>query len=466
MKIFVLLFIELLCVNCCINADRIDLNYLDHFIYRGDYKTAFYEGVAEYLYVNKSDGSRVYDGQFRFQGKCKYSLLFDHTSMIGRLMVFRTKEEENYYERMKISKGKRNHERVRKIKIEGRLVNGLKCGRWITVTEEYNFIKDRYVPIDSCIFNYSEGYLDGNQYYVHYNIIGQLRKKEIIKFVSNKVLNATVYHYGYRCEKYESYYNEDGKPKGVWIEKRDNGTYYLDFDKGEAYFKNDQTGFVEGVRPIKGFLASAGRDIHPFEHAFFENGSIANFYYDQRVGAFGVGDYNVGDNYRGYRTRVINQIVGTPEDKLNFPNIESLDNGKLSSETKQSIDPSNSIGDLIVKWNELHTSNMNSVWLEAFYAPTVKFYGQVLSSKDCVKKVIQFMSKYESFSQCTVGNISQTTLSDSCIRCDFTKCVTVNGSAKNYPAYLVFRKDGDDWNIVVESDKQTDAYFERLRKKK
>lgn len=116
MKIFVLLFIELLCVNCCINADRIDLNYLDHFIYRGDYKTAFYEGVAEYLYVNKSDGSRVYDGQFRFQGKCKYSLLFDHTSMIGRLMVFRTKEEENYYERMKISKGKRNHERVQENK--------------------------------------------------------------------------------------------------------------------------------------------------------------------------------------------------------------------------------------------------------------------------------------------------------------------------------------------------------------
>lgn len=66
-------------------------------------------------------------------------------------------------------------------------------------------------------------------------------------------MNATVYHYGYRCEKYESYYNEDGKPKGVWIEKRDNGTYYLDFDKGEAYFKNDQTGFVEGMRPIKGF---------------------------------------------------------------------------------------------------------------------------------------------------------------------------------------------------------------------
>lgn len=160
----------------------------------------------------------------------------------------------------------------RKIKIEGRLVNGLKCGRWITVTEEYNFIKDRYVPIDSCIFNYSEGYLDGNQYYVHYNIIGQLRKKEIIKFVSNKVLNATVYHYGYRCEKYESYYNEDGKPKGVWIEKRDNGTYYLDFDKGEAYFKNDQTGFVEGVRPIKGIFGKCRKSIHPFEHAFFENG--------------------------------------------------------------------------------------------------------------------------------------------------------------------------------------------------
>lgn len=82
---------------------------------------------------------------------------------------------------------------------------------------------------------------------------------------------------------------------------------------------------------------------------------------------------------------------------------------------------------------------------------------------DCVKKVIQTMSKYESFSQCMVGNIQQTTLSDSCIRCDFTKRVTVYGEDKDYSAYLIFEEVGGYWVIAEESDKQTDAYFERLR---
>ncbi|WP_455626144.1 hypothetical protein [Parabacteroides sp.] len=122
---------------------------------------------------------------------------------------------------------------------------------------------------------------------------------------------------------------------------------------------------------------------------------------------------------------------------------------------------------LIEDWNERHIIHLPSAAsLECLYAPDVLFYGQNLSSKECVKRIIQIMNKYDSFSQRLASDIQYTVLNNDCVRCDFTKCVTVNGSAKNYPAYLVFKKDGDDWNIVVESDKQTDAYFERLRKKR
>lgn len=273
---------------------------LDRHVYKGDYSTGLYYGESEYLYINKSDESRVYDGRFFFQGLSKHGDYYD--SMNGRIMGTITKEEKSYLE--KTRKLGLKTDKKKRIRVEGEFVNGLKNGRWITVAEEYNLIKGKYVPVDSCLFNYDNGYLDGEQYYVHYNIVGLLIKKEIVEFVSNKVLKATVYHHGYRCEKYDSFYNEKNEPSGVWMEKRDNGVYYLDFDKGRAYFKNSQTGFVEAEMKIAGAgLNRSEVNIaqYPFEHGFWE-------FYDRRTGAFGVGDYNSGDNYKGYRTRVINQI--------------------------------------------------------------------------------------------------------------------------------------------------------------
>lgn len=268
----------------------------ERYVYKGDYSTGLYHGESEYSYINKNDGSRVYDGHFFFQGLSKHGEYYD--SMEGRIVDYSiTKEEEN----CNINTRNIRSEKKKRIRVEGEFINGLKNGKWITVAEEYNLIKRKYVPVDSCLFNYNNGYLVGEQYYMHYNIVGQLRKKEIVNFVSGKALKATVYHYGYRYEKYESYYGVNKEPQGIWIEKRDNGIYYMDFNKGEAYLKNNQTGFIEGNKKIKGFLASPGSDIYPFEHGFWE-------FYDQRTGAFGVGDYHSGDNYRGYRTRVINQI--------------------------------------------------------------------------------------------------------------------------------------------------------------
>ena len=52
------------------------------------------------------------------------------------------------------------------------------------------------------------------------------------------------------------------------------------------------------------------------------------------------------------------------------------------------------------------------------------------------------------------------------IRLDFTKSVTTNGSSKEYEAYLVFQRMADGNLVIIkESDKQTDAYFERNKKR-
>ena len=145
------------------------------------------------------------------------------------------------------------------------------------------------------------------------------------------------------------------------------------------------------------------------------------------------------------------------ETHLNFEIFGEENNGTNMNNEYQS-----ELKDLIIYWNELHTNQLiSSTSLECLYAPEVLFYGQTLSSKDCVTRIIQTMRKYDDFSQTLVGDIKYTIIGNNSIRCDFTKKVQTDGKYSDYPAYLIFGKDGNSWSIVTESDLQTDAYFER-----
>lgn len=145
------------------------------------------------------------------------------------------------------------------------------------------------------------------------------------------------------------------------------------------------------------------------------------------------------------------------ETQLNFEvSGEAEDRANMNSEYQSELK------DLIVYWNELHTDQLiSSTSLECLYAPEVLFYGQTLSSKDCVSRIIPAMKKYDSFSQSLKGDIQYTRIDDNTVRCDFMKRVETNGKYTNYSAYLIFRKEGKGWSIITESDAQTDAYFER-----
>ncbi len=121
---------------------------------------------------------------------------------------------------------------------------------------------------------------------------------------------------------------------------------------------------------------------------------------------------------------------------------------------------------LISEWNDKHTLQESDLFeLRSLFADQVFFYGQTLSSEKCIQLIKSIIEKYDTYDQKLVSDVIFTILDDGLVKCDFTKRVAVNGKSKDYEAYLIFRKIGDHWTIETESDKATDAYFERLRKK-
>lgn len=122
---------------------------------------------------------------------------------------------------------------------------------------------------------------------------------------------------------------------------------------------------------------------------------------------------------------------------------------------------------IIENWNYVHnTSNYaSSAAVEQLYTSTVKFYGQAVTAKECVDLFYRTLKKYDSFSQKIKGEVSFTKLSDGSVRCDFVKEVQTDGTCKDYEAYLVFKKEDNWWYISEESDKITDAYFEKRKVK-
>lgn len=161
---------------------------------------------------------------------------------------------------------------------------------------------------------------------------------------------------------------------------------------------------------------------------------------------------------------VVNPDEGIKDDKVDEKEIASINKGGIDGEHK--TDDYEIIESNIERWNYLHSSvnYQNSNSLERLYAPIVKFYGQTLEASVCVDLFTKTLNKYDLFSQRIKGSIAFTRLPDGLVRCDFVKEIQTDGTCKDYDAYLVFKKEGSNWYIAEESDKITDAYFEKLKK--
>ena len=108
------------------------------------------------------------------------------------------------------------------------------------------------------------------------------------------------------------------------------------------------------------------------------------------------------------------------------------------------------------EWNQAHSlDNLNQLY--QLFDNTVLFYGLTLSKDECIAKKRSLLNKYTSFEQEIVTyGFSVQEIEVNKYKCSFTKRVITEGKSNDYPSYLIFRKYGDNWKIIAESDLITD----------
>lgn len=117
------------------------------------------------------------------------------------------------------------------------------------------------------------------------------------------------------------------------------------------------------------------------------------------------------------------------------------------SETKTTITK------LVNRWSEIHNSK-NVDKFDDLYAPIVLFYGSYKEKAKCIKEKTTFLKN--TFHQEIISPLQFKYYSSGIIKCSFTKEVTYKQKVKQYPAYLLFQKNENNYLITGESDSITD----------
>ena len=117
------------------------------------------------------------------------------------------------------------------------------------------------------------------------------------------------------------------------------------------------------------------------------------------------------------------------------------------------------------KWNEANSTKDVGI-LSNLYDKRVMYYGMQMDKNECIENKLAFFNKKTDFKQEIVGEVIVENISNSEIKCIFTKKVTVDGNTTDYPSYLQFRKVGEEWKISVEGDLVTDENLAKRVEKK
>jgi len=120
--------------------------------------------------------------------------------------------------------------------------------------------------------------------------------------------------------------------------------------------------------------------------------------------------------------------------------------------------------ELVNKWNNAHNAKDVDLF-KKLYASKVNFYQSELTNDICVSKKSSLLKTYEDFKQTIIGEIEIEYISDTEVKCSFTKKASWDGNTEQYPSYLIFVKIGSDWKISTESDLLTDSNIEKMRNK-
>jgi hypothetical protein len=118
--------------------------------------------------------------------------------------------------------------------------------------------------------------------------------------------------------------------------------------------------------------------------------------------------------------------------------------------------------DSVSDWQELAESwtaslNLrNASIMKSFYADSVNYYGDAISSDDVVSRQTAYFDANKDYHQKIVEYMDEEQQSDGSWRIRIRKQVTAGGKTADYPASLVFANSNGIWKIVSESDDITD----------
>lgn len=98
----------------------------------------------------------------------------------------------------------------------------------------------------------------------------------------------------------------------------------------------------------------------------------------------------------------------------------------------------------------------NASIMKSFYADTVLYYGDRISSTDVVTRQQNYFNANADYRQKIVDYMDEAQQPDGSWRIRIVKQVRAGGKTVNYPASLTFNKQNGIWKIIAESDDITD----------
>jgi hypothetical protein len=98
----------------------------------------------------------------------------------------------------------------------------------------------------------------------------------------------------------------------------------------------------------------------------------------------------------------------------------------------------------------------NASIMKSFYADSVAYYGDRISSEDVVKRQAAYFSENTDYKQKIFEYVEEVQQPDGSWLVRIMKQVRAGGNVANYPSSLVFANQNGIWKIVAESDDITD----------
>ena len=146
-------------------------------------------------------------------------------------------------------------------------------------------------------------------------------------------------------------------------------------------------------------------------------------------------------------------------------NQSNNDKKSAKNSTQKAKTSEQEVKEMVELWNKA-SSNGDFTVLENMLADKIEYYQQTVTRDYYIKDQKKFFEKNPVYGQVIKGDIDIQQISDTQYKAEFVKEVTTKKGTKDYPSYLVFKKIGNEWKLILESDTVSDANIEKRKKQK